>query len=92
MEQNIFGRLIHKTNFLPFRNHELPHQFQLLPDAFQMTSFTYDSIEATIEAKLKSIQAANQEETKESLSALEKVRERFFEDLIFPRVVVKGIR
>ena len=39
-----------------------------------------------------SIRRLNEEKTAESMEALEKIRRRFFRDVLFPRMIVKGIR
>ena len=75
-----------------FSNANLPPAFQLAPAKFQMTSFTYDEIEAENKSKLAKIKAANEEKTKESKKVLEKIRRRFFNDVLFPRIIVRGVR
>lgn len=74
------------------RNADLPGEFRLSADLFQMTSFTYGEIESETGEKLAQIKSATEEETEESCETLEKIRRRFFNDVLFPRIIVKGIR
>ena len=57
-----------------------------------MTSFTYDEIDAENERKLVGIRSANEAKTEESKEVLEKIRRRFFNDILFPRIIVRGVR
>ena len=57
-----------------------------------MTTFAFAEIEAANEAKLSLIKSSVEERTNEATEALERIRSRFFSDVVAPRIVVKGIR
>ena len=47
---------------------------------------------AANQERLERVRRAAEEKAAEAASALAKVRGRFFDDVLFPRIVVKGIR
>ena len=44
------------------------------------------------EARLNLVRADTDKATEESKAALEKIQQRFFDDILFPKLIVKGIR
>ena len=66
------------------RNAELPRLFQLESHEFRMTNFTYEEIEAENEKRLTEIRGEHEKRTIESLATVEKIRKRFFDDIVFP--------
>ena len=79
---------------------ELPPELQLAPSLFRTHPTVLDDLDAEAEARLERVRAdleagigaAAGAETTDNGAALERVRKRFFDDVIFPRVVVRGIR
>lgn len=78
--------------WVPFRNEELPRDFRLKENSFQMTTFIFDDIAAKTEERLNLVRMDTDKATEESKEALEKVRRRFFDDILFPKLIVKAIR
>ena len=74
------------------RNEELPRDFRLKENSFQMTTFIFDDIAAKTEERLNLVRMDTDKATEESKEALEKVRRRFFDDILFPKLIVKAIR
>ena len=75
-----------------YRNEELPRDFRLKENSFQMTTFIFDDIAAKTESRLNLVRLDTDKATEESKEALEKIRRRFFDDILFPKLIVKGIR
>ncbi len=98
----IFGTLLawpkldtsaeHLKCFSPYRNGNLPLQFQLAGEDFRVTSFTYAEIEASTASRLESIRAASRPAEAETMAVLDRIRARFFDALVCPRKTVRGIR
>ena len=61
-------------------------------NSFQMTTFIFDDIAAKTESRLNLVRLDTDKATEESKEALEKIRRRFFDDILFPKLIVKGIR
>lgn len=80
------------TGHYSFRNEELPRDFRLKENSFQMTTFIFDDIAAKTEERLNLVRMDTDKATEESKEALEKVRRRFFDDILFPKLIVKAIR
>ena len=57
-----------------------------------MTTFIFDDIAAKTESRLNLVRLDTDKATEESKEALEKIRRRFFDDILFPKLIVKGIR
>lgn len=57
-----------------------------------MTTFTYDDIQAKTDKRLQLVREDTNEATRESEKVLDRIRRRFFEDILFPKVTVKAIR
>lgn len=57
-----------------------------------MTTFIFDDIAAKTEERLNLVRMDTDKATEESKEALEKVRRRFFDDILFPKLIVKAIR
>lgn len=74
------------------RNLALPIQFQLAGSHFQTTDFALDNIQAETKAKLDRITSDNLPQTQRSLQDLERIKQRFFDDIKAAKVAVKAIR
>ena len=57
-----------------------------------MTTFIFDDIAAKTDERLNLVRMDTDKATEESKEALEKVRRRFFDDILFPKLIVKAIR
>ena len=57
-----------------------------------MTTFIFDDIAAKTEERLNLVRMDTDKATEESKEALERVRRRFFDDILFPKLIVKAIR
>jgi hypothetical protein len=74
------------------RNENLPREYQVPKEKFQMTDFTYKLIQEEIEVKMKEVVKSREAETEESKKVLENIRKRFFDPIQYNRVVVKGLK
>ena len=83
---------LYELLYLSFRNSDLPAEFQLPPDLFQITPFAFGQIEAANLRRLEAIRSSVEAETTEAAAALLRIRARFFNDVLEPRIVVRGIR
>ena len=57
-----------------------------------MTTFIFDDIAAKTDERLNLVRMDTDKATEESKEALERVRRRFFDDILFPKLIVKAIR
>ena len=57
-----------------------------------MTTFTFNDIQAKTDRRLQLVREDTDKATKGSEEALDKIRKRFFDDILFPKIVVKAIR
>ena len=57
---------------------------------FILKSFSIFS--AKTEARLNVVRKDTENATAESKEALERIQQRFFDDILFPKLIVKGIR
>jgi len=57
-----------------------------------MTTFTYLEIQEKTDKRLQLVRSDTDSATKDSVASLDRIRHRFFDDILFPKLIVKAIR
>ena len=57
-----------------------------------MTTFTYDDIQAKTDKRLQIVREDTDKATRGSEEALDKIKRRFFDDILFPKIIVRAVR